>query len=762
MERSAKRAVTVILSSALVLGSLVCDFGDVKTQAEAASTELTGKTAEEITADMGFGWNLGNTFDATGGNSSDIYSQEQSWGNPIVTKTLIEAVSNAGFTTIRIPVTWYNHISDDGEYTIDEDWLARIQTILDYAYEYDMYVILNVHHEDWINTTELSTNYVEIGEELAAVWGQIATYFADYDQHLIFEGMNEPRLADATNEWTGDSDAYVAVNYLNQIFVTAVRSSGEGHNDERCLMIPAYAASNSYSILSALSIPTYNGEACNNLIISVHAYSPYNFCLSDTQTTFDASNSSDTSDIETVFETIDKLFLSQGIPVVIGETGATNSGTNTEARAEWAAYMSEMAAGYGVPIILWDNGYDGTSGGECHSYIDRETGEQLYPTIISAFLSALEDEDITWGSLRSDADADYESILGGTVIWFDEDGVVSSNDWSYLLQVSAESQWFMEGRQIAVVYTGSSAPQLILDSDEVGAYWIPVSASDTGTVNGKKVAYFDYEDLVDAYEKYGVTFASQLRYINVIAPYGSDTIYEVSVLGDPIVTFMVNGEVYAQQAELPEDPTMENMEFAGWYTSKTYDSGTEYTGGETLTKDITVYAKFTLATESTDAEESTSAEEATNGEESTSAEETSNDEETTGADETEVASEEEDSSEEEATSEIEATSEEEAGSGEETSSEEEATSEEEASGEEVSSEDTSGDAGEDTEYDLGDVNSDGKVDYLDAMMVLRYDAMLVSLTDTQRLLGDVNGDGTVDSLDAIRILRYDAGLIEIF
>lgn len=678
MRNALKKATAIVLGVALLCTGLVIRPSEVTSEA-ASSSVLTGKTAEEITADMGFGWNLGNSFDATGGSSSNIYSQEQSWGNPIVTETLIKSVSEAGFTTIRIPVTWYNHISDDGSYTIDEDWMERIKAVIDYAYEYDMYVIINIHHEDWVNTTELSDNYVEIGEELEAVWTQIAEYFADYDQHLIFEGMNEPRLAGASNEWTGDSTAYSAVNYLNQIFVSAVRSVDEGYNYERCLMIPAYAASNDYSILNALSIPTYNGEACNNLIISVHAYSPYNFCLSDDQTTFSASNSSDTSAIDTVFETIDELFLSQGIPVVIGETSATNSGGNTSARAAWAAYMGEMAAGYGVPVILWDNGYDGTSGGECHSYIDRSTGDLLYPSITSALLEAK--DSITWGSLRSETVETGDSLVGGMVIWSDSDGLTSTSTWdSTYIGLTAESQWFMEGRQIAVVYTGSDAPQLILDSIEASAWWIQISASSTGTVNGKKVAYFDYDDIAAAYTKSGVTDASQISNLYVIATYSNITTYEISVLGDYVVTYMVYGEVYAQQATLPEDPTMTNMEFAGWYTTKDYQSGTEFTGGETLTSDLTVYAKFVM---------------------------------------------EEDSS--------------------------------------SGSTDYSVDDPDDTtEYALGDVNHDGNVDSLDAMIVLRYDAGLIGLSDSRLITGDVNFDGDVDSTDAFLILRYDANLITGF
>ena len=177
----------------------------------------------EITSEMGFGWNLGNTFDATGGNKSNVYSQETSWGNPKVTQELIKAVHDRGFKTIRIPVTWNNQLSKDGSYTINPDVLARVKEVVDYAYDLDMYIIINLHHEAWINTSKLSSNYESIGKELEAVWSQIADCLADYDQHLIFEGMNEPRLAGTDIEWSGDQAAYDAINYLAQVFAYTIR-----------------------------------------------------------------------------------------------------------------------------------------------------------------------------------------------------------------------------------------------------------------------------------------------------------------------------------------------------------------------------------------------------------------------------------------------------------------------------------------------------------------------------------------------------------
>ena len=161
--------------------------------AEEESTVLTGKTAAEIVEMMGFGWNLGNTLDATGGNTDDVTAQEQSWGNAKITPELMVRVKEAGFDTIRIPVTWYRYTSDDGTYTIREDFLQHIREVVTWAREADLFVILNMHHEAWINEPNFAADAEKIGEQLTAMWRQIADTFADFDQHVIFEGMNEPR-----------------------------------------------------------------------------------------------------------------------------------------------------------------------------------------------------------------------------------------------------------------------------------------------------------------------------------------------------------------------------------------------------------------------------------------------------------------------------------------------------------------------------------------------------------------------------------------
>lgn len=351
----------------------------------ASEQKLTGLTAAEIVAQMGLGWNLGNTFDAHHGNTRDVYSQEQSWGNPKVTPEMIHKVKEAGFKTIRIPVTWYRQLSKDGTYTINAAFLARVKEVVDWAYAEGLFVIINVHHEDtWLNVKNLDTDYEKIGVQLAAIWRQVADTFAEYDQHLIFEGMNEPRMKGGDQEWNGNKAGYAAVNYLNQVFVDTIRTDAKGHNGERALMIPTYAASSSSAQMQALEIPQWNGAPAENIIASVHCYTPYDFCLSDEMTNFNKLFTGHTMPIDMIFYSIKGIFLDKGIPVVIGETSATNK-DNTVARENWAFYMGKKSASYGVPIVIWDNGSHGNSGGECHVWIERR-GEELtpFPTVLDA------------------------------------------------------------------------------------------------------------------------------------------------------------------------------------------------------------------------------------------------------------------------------------------------------------------------------------------------------------------------------------------
>lgn len=343
-----------------------------------AVDEMRDIPSTELVKEIKIGWNLGNTFDATGNSTVD---SEKSWGNPVTTKEMITAVKDAGFNTIRIPVTWGTHMDENN--VVDEAWMNRVQEVVDYAYTQDMFVILNIHHEDWHDPYYDSSEAAI--EKLTALWTQIGTRFAWYDEHLIFEGMNEPRKRNTSWEWNGgDKEGHDVVNQMNEAFVSTVRSLG-GNNAMRHLMIPTYAACSVSSAINDFVVP----EDDDKIIVSIHAYIPYNFAFNENmnQNTFSA-DSGIAKEITRLMNTLESSFISKGTPVIIGEFGA-RSKDNEDARAEWAAFYVSNAKKTGIPCIWWDNGaFTGT--GELFGLFDRINCTWTFPKIVEGLMKGLE------------------------------------------------------------------------------------------------------------------------------------------------------------------------------------------------------------------------------------------------------------------------------------------------------------------------------------------------------------------------------------
>ncbi len=340
-------------------------------------------SAMAVVKDMKIGWNLGNTLDAPDG--------ENSWGQPTTTEAMILKLKELGFNTIRIPVSWNKHVSGNN-YTVDEAWMDRVQEVVDYAYKNGLYVIINSHHDNdmyYPSTANLS----KAKKYIQSVWAQVAERFKDYDGHLIFESMNEPRLAGTNNEWWFDSkskvcqDAAKYINEFNQIFVDTVRSSG-GNNAERFLMVTPYGASPYNAINEYFKMPT--DSATDKLILSAHAYTPYDLVMGDgmDKVTFGHSEESQINDF------VDKLynkFIKRDIPVIIGETGCINK-NNPEARYQWAYYFVTKTKKAGMTIVVWDNGSDKT-GTESYAFFDRRKLKIFDNTlpVYNGFMDALKD-----------------------------------------------------------------------------------------------------------------------------------------------------------------------------------------------------------------------------------------------------------------------------------------------------------------------------------------------------------------------------------
>ncbi|MDD6345556.1 MAG: cellulase family glycosylhydrolase [Oscillospiraceae bacterium] len=339
-------------------------------------------TSQQIVSDMRIGWNLGNSLDCYDKEKElSVSDSETYWGNPVVTKDMIDTVKKAGFNAVRIPVSWTNHLSDDN--TIDPEWLDRVNEVVDYVIDNDMYAIINIHHDDytWLNPSKADEKAVT--EKFTKIWEQISERFRDYDYHLLFEGMNEPRIIDSPNEWTGGTpEEREVINNLFDVFVKTVRSSG-GNNTDRHLIITSHAASITDDAVKAVKIPDDD-----KIIVSVHYYSPWDFSDPDDDSAQSAEwgTDSDKLELDKGFDLLKSTFIDKGTPVIIGEFGSVNK-NNYAKRTEYTEYYIESAKKRGITCFLWDEGSNKNFG-----MLNRKDLTWYFPDIIEEAVDAVESD----------------------------------------------------------------------------------------------------------------------------------------------------------------------------------------------------------------------------------------------------------------------------------------------------------------------------------------------------------------------------------
>lgn len=306
------------------------------------NNNATFRSSKEIVSAMNVGWNLGNTLDCYD-YKSWTDDAETAWGNPKTTKDMIKSVKEKGFNSIRIPVTWGEHMNGD---TIDSAWMNRVKEVVDYAYDEGMFVILNMHHDDYTWFVPNESQYSANSKKLCAIWTQISATFKDYGDRLLFEGMNEPRTVGSSAEWMGGTAAERAViNKYEQDFVSTVRASG-GNNAERTLVVTTYAASAEDSAISDIVVPNDK-----NIIVSVHYYAPWKF--SDGQTT--TFGNAEKAELDAKFSQLKNKFIDKGIPLIIGEFGCVST-IPDNIRAQYYEYYIKSAKACGIKCFIWDDG----------------------------------------------------------------------------------------------------------------------------------------------------------------------------------------------------------------------------------------------------------------------------------------------------------------------------------------------------------------------------------------------------------------------
>lgn len=490
------------------------------------ASEMRGMSAFQITKDMKAGWNLGNSLE------SDY--NETYWGNPATTKAMIDAIAAKGFQTLRVPVRWDDNYSDSSSYTISKDYLDRVEEVANYGLSNGMYVILNVHHNDL--QTKVSADWQEkqkIKDELKAIWTQIATRFKDYGDRLIFEVNNEPRSGE---DWTGNSEFYKCVNECNETARAAIRDVG-GKNSNRLVSLPTYCASpDEIKVLGWENLCPED----KMIAVSVHAYLPWDFA-------YEAEGHSDWRDsdraeLQPVFDRLDKFFISKQIPVYIGEFGATDK-DNLSHRETYASVFAGMANSYGIPCVWWDNHVFG-KGGEHFGIFDRNsltfTGK-IADNIVNA----------------------YKDSSGPNVLF---SGQADASSWKQAVNVGTSRQsgsfdpaLIVPESYFYVEYSGmEDAPELIFQSTCGGPSWAKVSASDTGSVNGRRYAKYPYQNCTAAF---GTDFANQLDRIYVGAKESPITVYLLTYADDSVCMF--HGETGSSNWE-PAAWT-ETTKCGGWF-----------------------------------------------------------------------------------------------------------------------------------------------------------------------------------------------------
>ncbi|GET23013.1 hypothetical protein JCM18694_32590 [Prolixibacter denitrificans] len=320
-------------------------------------------TAAELAAKINLGWNLGNSLEATGG--------ETAWGNPKTTKALIDLVKQSGFNAIRIPCSW-NQYANAATAEIQADWLQRVKEVVQYCIDDDMYVILNIHWDGgWLENNCTQDKEEEVNARQKAFWEQIATTMRDFDEHLLFASANEPNVDNATQ--------MAVLESYHQTFINAVRSTG-GKNSYRVLVIQGPSTDIEKTNQLMTSLPT--DEVADRLMVEIHYYTPWNFCgmTEDADwgkmfyywgngyhSTTDTERNATWGEEPTVndfFGLMKQQFVDKGIPVVLGEFSAVRRSDLTgdaltlhlASRAYFLKYVTQKAKEDGILPFYWDNG----------------------------------------------------------------------------------------------------------------------------------------------------------------------------------------------------------------------------------------------------------------------------------------------------------------------------------------------------------------------------------------------------------------------
>jgi len=377
----------------------------------------------DFVAEMGVGWNLGNALEAGGfpyGSERNLAGQcETTWGSPIITESMIDYVITAGFNTIRIPITWQNHIGPGPDYRITDHRMNRVEEIVNWVLERDAIAMINMHHDTWKNLSNVTGSgsgdvqpwtpqeAAAIEAQIVAVWTQIAERFAGYDDRLIFNALNEPREYGAFNQWIGGSaQAREVLNQRNQLIVNTIRETG-GNNAYRFISVPTYAAGTNPTSMQGFrrpNDPTDPNYEMRRIILQVHSYEPGGLSLGENNWTDARRNS-----IEHIFAGPNRVratavregrpgatydnFATHAMPVIMGEFAWINN-NNPISRAIHAQYYVYFFAQHGIATIWWDGLNKSPNTHESTGLLVRDAANPhwAFPNIVDAMMRGIAGE----------------------------------------------------------------------------------------------------------------------------------------------------------------------------------------------------------------------------------------------------------------------------------------------------------------------------------------------------------------------------------
>lgn len=412
------------------------NYEDFSLRFEVQLEKRKASSSVEFVKKLGVGWNLGNAFSASLdgfdtthnrgiveelGFSMDelemfceVRDQPQAYRGKI-TKATIQAVYKKGFRSIRIPISWSNHMGTDG--TIHEKWMARIQEVVNYIYQDydDVYIILTLM--DGLDGYDLSNAHQQKTMNLITnVWTQVSERFKDYDERLIFENLNEP-MYDENLKWdmnpkqTKYQALYKEANQnlmkYNQKFVDIVRASSSEKNKNRYLTVNTYGNISEYAYdeavkkVSQFNLP--NDTANDKILYNGHAYYPHYFCYHNNDNgqytdSWSANSVNDTKPITDMFQNLYNTYVKNGIGVIISEWGSVDRNVNgrDQARVNHAYYYMKTATDYDIACFVWDNGaVSGDNHEEAFGFLNKHKASGLYDDMVKKSYVNYENE-ILW------------------------------------------------------------------------------------------------------------------------------------------------------------------------------------------------------------------------------------------------------------------------------------------------------------------------------------------------------------------------------